>query len=37
MIAEQDNSAWYIYDWEDQVEITEGLTIDLKRIANRGR
>ena len=37
MIAEQDNSAWYIYDWEDQVEITEGLTIDLKRIVNRGR
>ena len=37
LIAEQGNNAWRIYDWEDQVEIADGLAIDMKRIANRGK
>jgi len=37
LIAEQGNNAWRIYDWEDQVEIAEGLAIDMERIANRGK
>ena len=37
LIAEQGNNAWRIYDWEDEVEITEGLAVDLLRIANRGK
>jgi len=37
LIAEQGNNAWRIYDWEDQVEIAEGLAIDMERIVNRGK